>query len=76
MDNFQEKINMTFFDEKLDIEENSFEALNLGKTVMVTIYNPSTARSSIMSFTVPHDQIQSFYFLIKNLKTNFSYYSY
>lgn len=69
MDNFQEKINMTFFDEKLDIDENSFEALNLGKTVMVTIYNPSTARSSIMSFTVPHDQMQSF-FKKKNLKSN------
>jgi len=64
MDNFQEKMNMTFFHEEMDIEDSNLERLKVGKTVMVTLFNPSTTRSEIMSMIVPNDQIQSILFIL------------
>jgi len=55
---------MTFFHEEMDIEDSNLERLKVGKTVMVTLFNPSTTRSEIMSMIVPNDQIQSILFIL------------
>ncbi len=53
----------------MDIENSAYEDLKGGKTVLLTLFNPSTERAIIISSKVPNNQINGKYFLfLDNLK--------
>lgn len=61
-DSFGEDLSMDFMDESLGIESGTLDALNEGKYVLFTAYNPSTARDSVLELKVPHDRVEGIFF--------------